>query len=212
MPDLSLARTGFDKAVSSAEKVVSNVEALWQTAPQGSDVRRQIGDEELGALYEMAFLSIFGHWEAFVEECVTRMIAGQGSAAYTPILMDPPAARTLKEARLRMLGNHRYLLWYDPVTASDRVASHVVDSPLEATLHAAQTSIERYATIRHAIAHRSTDVRRNFEAVSQALTGVKHGSPGHLLRTQDHADPLNPVRWLRKISSELRQLAIQATT
>jgi hypothetical protein len=211
MPDLGNAQAAFDKGVLEAEKVVSNVEALWQTAPRRSDVRRQIGERELSALYGMAYLSVFGHWESFVEECLTRMIAGQGSSSYTPVLLHPPRARTLKDARTRVLGNRRFLLWHDSAAAAARVAQHVTGSPLESTLLAAQKAIDDYAAIRHAIAHRSDDVLQRFEAASQALTGVKHSVPGRLLRTQDHADPLNPVRWLRKISSDMRQLALRAT-
>ena len=211
MPDLSNARAAFDRAVLEAEKVVSNVEALWQTAPRRSDVRKQIGEKELFALYEMAYLSIFGHWESFVEECLTRMVAGQGSGVYAPVLVNPPRARTLQEARARILGNRRYLMWHDPAVAAGRIAQLVIGSPLEATLLAARQSIDDYAAIRHAIAHRSDDVVRGLGTASQSLTGVKHTVPGRLLRMQDHADPLNPVRWLRKISSDLRQLAFRAT-
>jgi hypothetical protein len=211
MPDLSNARAAFDKGVLEAEKIVSNVEALWQTAPRRSDVRRQIGEKELCALYEMTYLSVFGHWESFIEDCLTRMIVGQGSTAYTPRLLHPPRARTLREARARVLGGRRYLVWHDPAAAATRVADHLAGSPLQATLLAEQTTIENYAAIRHAIAHRSGDVQQGFEAAAQSLTGVRHGSPGLLLRTQDHTDPLNPVRWLRRISSDLRQLAIRAS-
>ena len=58
-----LPRASFEKRIDESERLVSNVEALWQTAPRPSYVRRQIGDNELCSLYEMAFLSIFGHWE-----------------------------------------------------------------------------------------------------------------------------------------------------
>lgn len=211
MPDLGNACSTFGKRVDESERVVSSVEALWQTAPMRSDIRRQIGDPQLRALYEMAYLSIFGHWENFIEECATRMLVGQGCASYTPAIVTPPRAPTLTAARTRVLGGQPFLLWHNPVKSADRIAKHVAGSPLEATLRSEETALERYAAIRHAIAHQSEDARASFEAASAALTGVVHPSPGRLLRIQDHTDPLNPVRWIRKISTEFRRLAAAAT-
>ena len=211
MADLGSASSTFGKRVDESERVVSSVEALWQTAPRQSDIRRQIGDPQLRALYEMAYLSIFGHWENFIEDCTTRMIAGQGCASYAPVIVSPPRAPTLTAARARVLAGRRFLLWYDPVTSADRIATHVSGSPLEATLRSEEAALGSYAAIRHAIAHQSEDARASFEAASAALAGVVHTSPGRLLRTQDHTDPLNPVRWIRKISTELRRLAAAAT-
>lgn len=212
MADLSTSLTEFERQVTISEGVVANVEALWQTAPPKSDVRRQIGEPQLGALYEMAYLSIFGHWENFIEGCLVRMIAGQGSATYTPQLVAPPRARTLTSARQRVLGNQSYLLWYDPQKSVTRISTHVTGSPLEAAIAAAQGSLERYAAIRHAIAHRSRDSLQQFSAASTALCGVSDRTPGDFLRRQDHTDPLNPVRWIRRISSDLRAIAASATT
>lgn len=212
MPDLTNARATFDRRVSEAETVVSNVEALWQTAPRGSDVRRQISETELNALYEMSYLSIFGHWENFIEECTTRMLVGQGCPSYAPVLAAPPRAATLREARLRVLNGRAFQLWHDPVRSADRIAGHVTGSPIETMLRTEQTQLERFASVRHAIAHRSDDALTSFRQASTALSGVAHGTPGSLLRTQDHSDPLNPVRWIRKISTSLRTLAAAATT
>ncbi len=211
MADLGNALTAFAQRIDKAEKVVSNVEALWQTAPRRSDVRRQIGDAELCALYEMAYLSIFGHWENFLEDCLTRMLAGQGCASYSPVLVDPPKSRSLRKARSRLLNKQRFLLWHDPQVSLKRVALHVTGSPLEAALDGAKTTLARYAAIRHAIAHRSDDTRNEFLSAATGLTGVAHTSPGALLRAQDHSDPLNPVRWIRNISADLRQQAAVAT-
>ncbi len=210
MPSLTNSQSEFDRQVSRGEAIVANVEALWQTAPRGSDVRRQIGSNELSALYEMAFLTIFGHWENFVEDCVVRMAAGQGTVSYTPNLVTPPRAPSLKAARQQVLGGRPYLLWYDPVRCIARVQAQVTGSPLENALSANQGSLQHYAAIRHAVAHRTTDSLQAFQTAALALTGVAHSSPGELLRTQDHSDPLNPVRWLRKISSDFRKVAALA--
>jgi hypothetical protein len=212
MPDLSNSLAEFERQVLIAEGVVANVEALWQTAPPRSDVRRQIGEAQLGALYEMAYLSIFGHWENFVEGCLVRMIAGQGSGTYSPQLVAPPKARTLTAARQRVLGNSRYLLWYDPQTCVTRITLHVTGSPLETAIVTAQTSLEHYAAVRHAIAHRTRDSLQRFATVATSLSGVSAKAPGDFLRRQDHTDPLNPVRWIRRISTDLRSIAIASTS
>jgi hypothetical protein len=212
MPALHNACSTFAKRVDEGEKVVSSVEALWQTAPMRSAIRRQIGDAQLCALYEMAYLLIFGHRENFIEECVMRMLVGQGSQSYTPVIATPPKAVSLGAARKRVLGGRPFVLWHDAGRSAIRVADHVSGSPLEALLLGEQTALERYAAIRHAIAHQSDDARRAFQAASTSLTGVAHPTPGSLLRTQDHSDPLNPVRWIRNITSELRRFAVAVTS
>lgn len=212
MASLSNALATFNKRVDESEQVVSSVEALWQTAPLRSDIRRHVGGAQMSALYEMAYLSLFGHWENFIEECLARMLVGQGSNAYTPALTSPPKAKTLAEARVRILNGQRFLLWYDPARSATRVGQHVVGSPLESVLLSAQTKIEHYAAVRHAIAHTSADAQASFKASSVALSGVAHRSPGTLLRSQDHSDPLNPLRWVRHISTDLRRFATSATT
>lgn len=212
MPDLTNSRIEFERQVTTAEGIVGNVEALWQLAPNGSDVRRQIGDAELAALYEMAFLTIFGHWENFIENCLVRMLAGQGTASYTVALINPPRAASLRAARSALLNGRDYMLWHNPATCIQRISSAVTGSPLETTLVARQQQIEFYAAIRHGIAHRSVDALDKYLTAATALCGVAHSRPGDLLRAQCHDDPLNPVRWIRKISSELRQLALAATS
>ena len=207
MPDLRNCLAEFERQVGTSEGVVANVEALWQTAPRGSEVRKQIGGAQMGALYEMAYLSMFGHWENFVESCLTRMLAGQGCPSYSPALVAPPMSTTLGAARLRLLGGNRYLLWHDPKRCVSRISSHVTGSPLEASILASQSSLESYAAIRHAIAHRSQDSLDQFRAASILLCGISEKAPGDFLRRQDHTDPLNPVRWIRRISSDLRTIA-----
>lgn len=209
--DLTNARSLFFRRVSESEQIVSSVEALWQTAPLGSRVRRDITEDQLCALYEMAYLSVFGHWENFIEECLVRMLSGQGCSTYTPALSAPPRARSLGDARLRVLAGKRFALWYDPVKSADRIAIHVTGSPLEAILRGSSVGIEQMAAVRHAIAHKSDDALAAFRAASLALAGVSYGNPGRLLRSQDHSDPLNPVRWLRKMTTNLRDFASTAT-
>lgn len=212
MPDLRNAHQLFEKKVTESEQIVSSVEALWQTAPAASHVRRQINEGQLAALYEMAYLSLFGHWENFIEDCTVRMLAGQGSPSYSPSIVVSPRARTLIESRARVLGGRAFLLWYDPGKSADRIARHVAASPLEAVLRAASADIENMAAIRHAIAHQSEDALMSFRAASLSMVGVEHTKPGELLRSQDHSDPLNPTRWLRRLTTDLRTYALAATS
>ncbi len=212
MPDLGNACATFQRRIDESERLVSSVEALWQTAPLRSDIRRQIGETQLCALYEMAYLSIFGYWENFIEECLTRMLAGQGCASYAPIILASPKPASLRAARVLVLGGKPFRLWHDPVRSAARIAAFLTGSPIEAVLLSSQTTIEQYAAIRHAIAHQSEDADATFRVASTNLSGVARRSPGVLLRAQDHSDPLNPVRWIRIISSDLRRLAVAATT
>lgn len=212
MANLENSRALFEKRVNESEQIVSSVEALWQTAPAGSHIRRQINESQLAALYEMAFISLFGYWENFIEDCTVRMLAGQGTSSYSPSIRVPPRERSLLTSRSRVLGGRAFLLWYDPVKAANRVAGHVVGSPLESVLRGSSTHIERMASIRHAIAHRSEDAIASFRVTSLALVGIEYAKPGDLLRSQDHSDPLNPTRWLRRLTTDLRQFAVVATS
>lgn len=211
MADLGNARQRFEKRVNESEQIVSSVEALWQTAPIGSHVRRQLNEGQLSALYEMAFLSLFGHWENFIEDCVVRMLAGQGCASYAPVIVTLPRSSSLAAARVRLLNGRSFLLWYDPLKSANRIATHITGSPLEQMLRASSVHIENMAAIRHAIAHQSQDALMSFRTASLAMVGVEHPSPGALLRSQDHSDPLNPTRWLRRLTTDLRTFAIHAT-
>lgn len=212
MADLGNARQRFEKRVDESEQIVSSVEALWQTAPIGSHVRKQIDEGQLSALYEMAFLSLFGHWENFIEDCVVRMLAGQGCASYAPVIVTAPRMQTLTAARARLLNGRPFLLWYDPLKSANRTAAHVTASPLELMLRASSVQIGNMAAVRHAIAHQSHDAQMSFRTASLAMVGVEHPNPGAFLRSQDHSDPLNPTRWLRRLTTDLRAFATSATT
>jgi hypothetical protein len=159
----------------------------------------------------MSYLAIFGHWENFIEDCIVRMLAGYRSGTYRPVLVNPPAEKSLTAARARLLGGAPYALWHDPVKSLNRVVRLVVGSPLERQLTANRAVLETYATIRHSVAHQSQDSRSNFTAASLSLTGTSFSSPGRLLRAQNHSDPLNPVRWIRVVSSDLLRTAYDAT-
>jgi hypothetical protein len=210
MPSLANARNTFHKRIDESENIVSSVEALWQMAPRGSQVRHRIGEPQLSALYEMAYLSIFCYWENFIEECLIRMMVGQKSSTYTPTIAGVKSP-TLTAARTTLLGGKQFLLWYNPIAAADRVALQVLSSPLENTLRLHHLRIAEFAAIRHAVAHKSDDAIASFQTSSLSMTGVAHPSPGGLLRNQDNSDPLNPVRWIRVISNDLRQFATDST-
>lgn len=213
MANLANAWQLLESRVARAETIVANVETLWQLAPPNSDVRKQIGDSELAALYEMSFLTTFGYWENFIEECLVRMLAGQGSGTYDPpVLVSPPRSTTLDHARTRLLDGRPYLLWHDVAKCISKTQAFVVNSPLENALLAAETDLGHFAAVRHAIAHRSKQTTDNFRKASTAISGVAHTSPGELLRALDHSDALNPVRWIRVISNRIREVALAATS
>lgn len=202
----------FHRCIADAERLVANVEILWQTAPKGTQVRRNLGPRELQSLYELAYLSIFGDWEVFLEDSLSRMLAGRGTASWSVALVQGRPARSIRRARLQLLGTRQYLLWHDVDRVIRRVRAHVSASPLEHVLSANRLQLQFFAQVRHAIAHRSDHATTQFKAGALSRCGLAYASPGEFLRSQDHTDPLNPVRRLRSISNELAGIAQQAAS
>ena len=81
MQDLA---AGFEQSVQSTLQVVAATETLWLSAPPAGAIRQQLKTPQLEAIYESAFLRVFGHWEGFLEEVVVRWMANQKSPSYSP--------------------------------------------------------------------------------------------------------------------------------
>ncbi len=200
----------LQKSIGASIRLVSATEALWISAPPASQLRQQLTAGQLEALYEAAYLRIFAAWESYLESTTVRLMAKKGTASYTPTC--PPGTnlyRTLDLARAALFGGRNYLLWHNPQTVISRSAGVLSGSPVEMVLTANVQDISDMATVRHAIAHNSSDARRKFQAASQSLAGITTGNPGHFLRSPNVADPLNPMKWLLVLSRRLECYALQ---
>jgi len=199
----------FGERVDETLRSVAATETLWLTAPPASDIRTRLKVSQLEALYEAAYLRIFSAWEAFLEDVLTRLMAGYRTSSHSPM---PPHGKALEKsvklAQVSLYRGRAYLLWHDPRAVADRAGRHVVSSPLEAVIRSEQSRLEIFASIRHKIAHDSDDAKRRFRIAAVALCGnTFSGRPGKLLRGADLSDPLNQPKWIRVISYELVQTA-----
>lgn len=210
MPDLA---TRYRVFVNESLVIVSSTEALWITAPPASAVRQQLKVGQLEALYESVFLRIFSAWEGFLEEALTRFVAGYRTPSHSPVVAAGAVRhRTVSSARAALYGGRTFLLWHDPKQVVRRSQGLLVQCPVETVLQGAQAQLERYAAIRHRIAHSTDDASQKFRQAAQSIAGVDHrGKPGRLLRSADISDPLNPTKWIRRISDDLIALS-QAVT
>lgn len=210
-------KTGFDKFVNECDFTLSwlgATEALWQSAPPATQVRKQLKSQQLEALYESAYLRLFASWENFLEDCCARMMARAATPGYMPVAAHGATLySSLEQARAGLLNGRRFLLWHNPVTVADRVAGYLDGSPIESEIRANRPRLEHLAAVRHGIAHSSEDAKASFELAATAITGSVHrGRPGKLLRAADPSDPLNPRRWVVVFREDLVGLARNIAT
>ena len=85
-----------------------------------------------------------------------------------------------------------------------------MDCPIETVLESRKILMEDYATIRHHIAHNSTDTKMQFSESANRLTGNSHrGRAGKLLRSENISDPLNQTKWIRMISDDMADAVLE---
>jgi hypothetical protein len=197
------------RQVDLSLKIVAQTEALWLTAPPTSDIRRNLKVEQLETLYEAAFLRIFTSWEMFLEEVQIRFMAGYATGGYQPAPL--PGRRTystIEAARTALYDGRAYLLWHNPTTNADRCARWLASSPIETLSRANQAQLENFASVRHRIAHSSSDASAKFTAATLTLSGTTatHPNPGRFLRSPDISDPLNQPKWIRVVADFLVDL------
>jgi hypothetical protein len=198
----------FETSCEETLRIVADTETLWVAAPPTSVIRKQLKARQIEALYEACYLRIFAAWENFLEASTIYFMAGKGTPGYRPI----PASgevlyRTQRAARAALYGNSHYLLWHGADKVSLRVSKWLNACPVELVVNTNRTNLEDFAAIRHSIAHASEDSKSSFRDASLRLTGVDLRNAGHLLRADNHADPLNRPRWIRVIVDELEDLA-----
>jgi hypothetical protein len=159
--------------------------------------------------YESAFLRFFTEWEMFLEECTIRFMRGYTSGAYVPMYpQGTTVSPSIAAARAKLLGNRRYLMWYDPVTNIRRVKKWLDHCPVEVICLSAQSWLEQIAAVRHRIAHRSDDARSKFDSACMALAGRRFvgSSAGRFLRS---FDPSSGHRRIEGIAQRMMNLALQ---
>ena len=211
MPSLA---DDFVKSSSASLQLAGSTETLWLTAPKTSQVKKTLGQGSLEALYESAYLRVFGAWENFLEEVVIRLMAGRQTPSYKPTAA--PGKRmhnTVSGARVALYNGSNYLLWHDPGRAIKRAQMHLTGSPVETVLQGAQTRLGHFAAIRHRVAHSSDDAQQKYLVAALAVTGQSFGGgPGQLLRGHDISDPLNMKSWIHVLTVEMQGLALHICT
>lgn len=203
LPDLA---SRFRSETQAFLDILGATEGLWITAPPTSEVRRQLKVGQLEALYEAVYLRIFASWETMLEDLTVYFLAGYRSSGYTPRFATPRPGNTLTASRAALYGTRDYLLWHRASTVATRVSSHLVGCPVETVVDGSADEIDRFAAVRHAIAHASVDARAKFRAASMVMTGYEHKAPGRFLRSEDVSDPLNPSKRILVIRNRLVDL------
>jgi len=209
LPDIT---DRFAKATSQSLGVAAATEALWLTAPPTSAIRQQLKVPQLEALYESVYLRIFSAWENALEELVVYFMAGYESQSYKPIAANGKLFPTLKSARAALYGSRDFLLWHNPKQVAERVESVLTGCPVESVVQSSRLEIDRYAAIRHRVAHDSADAKEKFVAAAKAITKSSPASAGKMLRTADTSEPLNTKKWLIVIRGRLADLVQEMAT
>lgn len=164
----------------------------------------------LEALYELAYLRIFGAWELHLEGIFLRSLCGYvsraGQETLRPGLMH---YRTLATAETAMLGGRAYQLWHNPTAVIGRCQGFIRSGPgypaaQETTISSNLANLENLAAIRHRIAHTQRDARLRFDAACVTIAGrtYRGSRPGKLLRDWD-TSVVPPQRWIRSFERTL---------
>jgi hypothetical protein len=209
-PGLGHLIANLTKEVLDTRSWLGATETLWRTAPRGSAVRRSLGQSQLEALHEAAYIRMFGAWENFQEELLVRLLCGSTTPAWPAATRVAGVRRplTVTAARHQMYNGAAYLLWHNPQKSIARSARLLVSSPVETVLTRHQSRLDHFATIRHRVAHSSSDAIRSFRSTATALSGVEHdGIAGRLLRSPKFDDGLTMRMWIHIISEELIDIA-----
>lgn len=163
-------------------------------------------------VYELAYLRVFVAWEVFLQETFIRYLCGYRAAHGQEVPLSGTYFGTLASAHAAVLGHRQYLLWHNPTTVVNRAKGFLLNSQHEIVVGSATAPLERFAAIRHRIAHAQEHARREFDNATMTLAGKRYsgGRPGRFLRDWVPG-AVPPVRWLEAISSQLEGLASQVT-
>lgn len=191
----------------AARSGVSNWDAVDALVLSSRNTVGADSDELLDYFVASVYLRIFGEWENFLEQACVLGLAGRAPSSVKAQYVSTISYATLTEARDAVFGSNDYLLWHNPEKVCLRIGRHYTSCILSKLLKLQMSEIEWYASIRHAIAHRSDDARHKFEshARSNMARGFTYG-PGRVLRSRGSGG----VPWISQIVSDLERIAKQA--
>jgi len=193
--------------LDSALRLVEMAELLSQ--PVATAVGRiWLSPWRLVDLYEMAYLRMFAAWESFLEETFVRYLCGFRSATGP---MAPRNYRSLRDARIAVWGRpDGYVLWHNAQRVVSLARQHMPGGPHELVVSSAMADLERWAAVRHRIAHDNEHARRGFERAALALGGRSYWGARAGLFLRDWDQVASPAqRRIHSIGLALRGLARQ---
>jgi hypothetical protein len=162
-------------------------------------------------IYEAAYLRGYAQWEVFLEDVFLRYMCGFRNRA-GPMVLKPGISfyRKLSAAQTALYSGQDFLLWHKPQTTIARSARYFISGLHETVTASATNSLTELSHIRHRIAHDQVDARTKFDALTRthALKVYKGSRPGAFL-ADGYAGAGGPCRWIEKIFSDLKSLAVQ---
>jgi hypothetical protein len=203
------------RQLRAASDLAAAGESVRSAVPSSSALWRLWNVSKLEALYELAFLRSFVAWEMFLEATFYRCLCGYIPKAGTvstlgPVLLKGSVYPNIAAAEGAILGTQQYIAWYKCKSVIDRCQRYIVNGHHEATIVSHQSRLEKFAAIRHRIAHGQGHAKSEFDIATKSLNGKAYrGSrPGRFLRDWDTA--AWPRRtWLETILDEFGRLATQ---
>jgi hypothetical protein len=211
MPPLA---SQFEARMLSCLDLASRVERARSRLSIGAD-RDLLHPDKVELVYELAYFRCFLAWEEFLEQSLIRYMAGYRSSNYLPVHVGGSPIGTLAAAGAALLGGRSYVLWHDPAKTMARSALYLVAGPHQTVVSSALVDLQRFADVRHRIAHAQEDAKSKFDVACTALIGgtVRGSRPGKLLRSSyaptsgTYTGPR--VSWLSAIGADLASLAHQ---
>lgn len=190
--------------------IINAGECVRSHCPYGSVPWAEWHVARLEALYELAYMRLFVHWELFLEASVHRYMCGYASLHGQAMMCGGAYYPTLQSAELAFLSGQQYFLWHNPVRVVNRCKLHITAGRHELVINSNRARLEWFGAIRHRIAHGNADARSKFDSATMNIAGRRYrGSrPGRFLRDWAPGAVL-PTRWLKSIADELHSLATQ---
>lgn len=207
MPSLQLR---FAAKADDAVLLANAGEIVRSSSNPNSPAHREMSISRLEFLYEIAFLQIFNQWEVFLEQSFLRYLCGYTSALGQQVVVAGVYERSLATAETAVLAGRDYLLWANTTTVTNRCRAFFVNGVHEQLFTSTRVRLDYFASIRNRIAHSQEDAGRKFDLATMNIAGRRYRAsrPGRFLRDFNRT-VAPPVRWLRFLAEELKNLATQ---
>lgn len=161
----------------------------------------EVLDYFVGSIY----LRLFGEWENFLETVSALTLL----CRVPPVLRDEVNLRSappleMSAALQELRGGQEYMLWHNPASVVKRLERHFTSAPVLRVIRTNHDELLWYSSIRHALAHRSSDAQQKFAALARAnqAQGFTKG-PARTLRSARGAG----ILWITDISQSMKTLA-----